>query len=65
MDWVNTLMFDAEGRYLYSGSHDATIRRWPVQLDDWTQRACQIANRNLTPEESQTFLRLTVAIETC
>jgi hypothetical protein len=38
------------------GSRDCIIALWDVDNTSWQSRACHIANRNLTPEESQVFI---------
>ncbi len=63
--WVSALAFDATGSELYSGSQDKTILRWPLSRADWTQRACQIANRDFSPAEVQQYLRVEIAEDIC
>ncbi len=53
---VMSLAFSPNGKTLASGSSDQTIRLWNLSsvqgdLSTLEQRACSIANRNLTPQE--------------
>ena len=41
---------------LASVGADDSIAFWNVDFDEWTRRACRIANRNLTPKEWNTYL---------
>ena len=51
---TTSIAFSADGKTLVTG-HDAIIS-WDVSYDNWMNRACQIANRNLSPAEwSQHF----------
>jgi WD40 repeat protein len=50
-DAISALAFDANGRVLASAGDDGRVILWDVGEASWRQRACAIANRNLTREE--------------
>jgi WD40 repeat protein len=45
-----------DGRELLMTAADGRGAIWDVDPESWTQRACALANRTLTPEEWQEFL---------
>ncbi len=53
---VNSVAWSPDGEYLVSGSWDTTLTLWKVNLTPWSERACQIANRNLTQTEWDVFI---------
>lgn len=53
---VRGLAFSPDGQTLASASADNTIMLWDVNLEQWSIRACRIANRNLTPQEWGSFV---------
>jgi WD40 repeat protein/transcriptional regulator with XRE-family HTH domain len=53
---VTSLVFTPDGRHLFAAGTDGTIRLWDVDLGGWPQRACQLANRNLSRKEWQQYL---------
>ncbi len=54
-DVITGLLFSDDDTLL-SISFDGTLMRWAVDPEEWRQRACWIANRDLTEEEWQDFL---------
>jgi WD40 repeat protein len=50
------LAFSPDGSAFAIGSDDRVVTVWPFGLDAWRERACAIANRELTPEEWQFFV---------
>jgi len=55
-DWVNDLVFVDHGTRLISGGQDGTLIIWDTNLTTLSQRACEIANRNLSKQEWQRFV---------
>ncbi|MBL8166280.1 MAG: hypothetical protein JNJ61_30125, partial [Anaerolineae bacterium] len=64
-DWVTALAFTPDGSSLISGGTDNMIYRWSVGLDAWRERACIVANRNLTANERIRYLGSPDARSTC
>ncbi len=58
---ITTVNFSPDGKRLVSGSRDSNIILWDVNLEPWQERACHIANRNLTEEEWDHFIGSTPA----
>jgi WD40 repeat protein len=50
------LVFSPDGSRLASGNIDGTIEIWDVSPESWRERACRIANRDLTEEEWERYL---------
>jgi WD40 repeat protein len=48
---VVSLSVSRDGARLASGSWDGKVQIWDARLDEWYRRACEIANRQLTPAE--------------
>ena len=53
---VYSIAFAPDGKTLASGSKDSNVFLWDVDFDSWKDRACNIANRNLTREEWRQYL---------
>jgi WD40 repeat protein len=64
---VTSLCFSPDGMLLGSAArHDRTARLWDVGSSSWPTKACQIANRDLTPEEWDFYLGSDIPYErTC
>ncbi len=52
---VVSLTYSLDGRTLVSADLGATVIRWDVDPGSWRDRACRIANRNLTVDEWSRF----------
>ena len=55
-DAVRNVAFSPDGLTLASGGDDSKIWLWDVSLQSWKDRACRIANRNLTLPEWRQFV---------
>ena len=53
---ASELAFSPDGSAFAVGSDDRVVTVWPFGVNAWRQRACAIANRNLTREEWQQHL---------
>ena len=53
---VASVVFAPDGHTLATGSWDRTARIWNVDQAWWRQRACTLANRNLTMAEWDQFV---------
>lgn len=55
-DAVASVAFSPDGKTLAAGSGDTTIILLDVSLESWQDRACRIANRNLTRAEWEKYI---------
>jgi WD40 repeat protein len=53
---VRAMAFGRGGEILASLGLDHTLRLWDLTQQAWQQRACRVANRNLTPDEWQLYM---------
>jgi WD40 repeat protein len=62
---VNSIAFEPAKGLLASVGGDDSVVLWDVDFQDWSSRACRIANRNLTPKEWNTYFGTSRYRETC
>jgi WD40 repeat protein len=53
---IDLLAFAPDGKSLTATDEDGNLILWDVDPTSWQERACRIANRNLTKEEWQRYL---------
>jgi len=53
---INSVGFSPRKGVLASVGEDDSIVFWDIDFESWSSRACNIANRNLTPKEWETYL---------
>jgi WD40 repeat protein len=54
---VNGVAFSPDGRKMLTSDEGGTVLLWDVEPAAWVERACDIANRSLTPEEWRQYAR--------
>jgi hypothetical protein len=62
---VNSIAFVPGKGMLASVGGDDSIVLWNVDFQGWISRACQIANRDLTPKEWDTYFGTRSYRKTC
>jgi WD40 repeat protein len=62
---VNSITFEPGKGMLASVSEDDSIVLWDVDFQDWINRACRIANRDLTPKEWSAYFGTSPYRKTC
>ncbi|MBW4490632.1 MAG: CHAT domain-containing protein [Trichocoleus desertorum ATA4-8-CV12] len=55
--YVQNVAFSPDGKTLASGNLNNKIILWDIYPASWINKACSIANRNLTPEEWEQFMK--------
>ena len=55
-NYVYSVVFSPDGRYVLSGSHDGTARVWEWQSKDLIASACSRLSRNLTRAEWNEYI---------
>ena len=53
---TESMAVSADGSRVYVASFNEQAQMWQVDLSPWTERACRLANRNLSEAEWQTYL---------
>ena len=54
---VTVIAFSPDGRWMASGSDDASIMIWPVEIDSLFAAACRTVGRSMSPEEWREYLQ--------
>lgn len=53
---LNSVAFSPDGNTLAGGTTNYIILLWEMNVESWIERACGIANRNLTPVEWKNYM---------
>ena len=61
---VNSLAWRPDGQMIVSGSWDNTMILWHLDFAPWHERACRVANRELTETEWSEFIGSTFPYQT-
>lgn len=62
---VNTVAFSPDGKTLVSGAENRSVIVWHMDVTEWVNAACHLANRDLTSDEWTRFLRTASYHPTC
>jgi WD40 repeat protein len=62
---IKSVVFNPQGGILASVGEDDSIVLWELDFEDWSSRACRIANRNLTAKEWSTYFGNRAYRKTC
>jgi len=62
---IKSVLFNPEGGILASVGEGDSIVFWELNFEDWSSRACRIANRNLTTKEWSTYFGNRTYRKTC
>jgi len=64
-NFINALSVSPDGSTLISAGEDNQLIIWDINPKSWRERACSIANRNLTPSEWERYFGTTPFTPTC
>jgi WD40 repeat protein/serine/threonine protein kinase len=62
---ITSVAFSPDGQTIATGSLDTIAILWDIDLESWENRACSIANRNLTASEWERYFQTTPYHTTC
>lgn len=63
---VHSAFFGEDGKQVITIETDGSITRWMINPEDWLKLACEVVDRNLTPDEwKQYFLPEMTYTKTC
>ena len=57
LESVSAVAFSPDGNTLLSGTYDGSLALWHLGIDSLRAGACEVAGRNLTPEEWRRYFR--------
>jgi hypothetical protein len=55
MDTVIDMVVSLDGKYLYTLQSNNRLLRWPVDANEWIDRVCKAAGRNITAKEWEEY----------
>lgn len=62
---ITALAFTSSGIHLLSAHIDGSLIAWDVDVESWHERVCELAGRNLTPDEWRQYFPGAVYRDTC
>lgn len=60
---ITSMVFSGDSKLLVSGSDDGVIVLWDLSETSWRERACRMANRNLTKKEWNDYVGDSMPLE--